>query len=197
MMIFIFITIQHHHRCARTTANDKIIIRLSRDVNARDLFIFKAIAIIVVSIISILNIIFRLSPGTNTWEGAVNTIESRELHTSAVTRWPHHHDRHLCHSIGLEHQCLVCHLYQQPGPSTNWRLGVDINNWISDRLDVGLGVISFYCSSQSILSKKIMGWISSFNCCWQLMALRKRVSPWNRGGWVIAQSRSTRKLWSM
>jgi len=27
----------------------------------------------------------RLSPGTNTWEGAVNTIESRELHTSAVT----------------------------------------------------------------------------------------------------------------
>ena len=65
-----------------TTANDKIIIRLSRV-----LFIFKAIAIaiIVVSIISIL-IIFRLSSDTNSWEGAVNTIESRELHTSAVTR---------------------------------------------------------------------------------------------------------------
>ena len=68
-----------------TTVNDKIITRLSRDVNARDLFIFKAIAIIVVSIISIL-IIFRLSSDTNSWEGAVNTIESRELHTSAVTR---------------------------------------------------------------------------------------------------------------
>ena len=65
-----------------TTANDKIIIRLSRV-----LFIFKAIAIaiIVVSIISIL-IIFRLSSDTNSWEEAVNTIESRELHTSAVTR---------------------------------------------------------------------------------------------------------------
>ena len=110
-----------------TLANDKIIIRLSRNINARDLFILRAIAIIFVSIISIL-IIFRLSPGTNSWEGAVNTMESRELHTSAVTRWPHHHlgplahhhlgplahhqhhhDRHLClcHPNALERQYVL------------------------------------------------------------------------------------------
>ena len=117
MIIFILLHPASSLMC--TLANDKIIIRLSRNINARDLFILRAIAIIFVSIISIF-IIFRLSPDTNSWEGAVNTIESRELHTSAVTRWPHHHlgplahhqhhhDRHLClcHPNTLERQYVL------------------------------------------------------------------------------------------